>query len=452
MKTAVIGGGIAGLVAANELVKAGYRPVIIEPGVPGGMIRSSNVDGFTLEQGPNVLVERQDMKSLLEDLGLQDRVRYPAVNPYGQYVWNRGQPVRVPQGVADLLVSPLFSLSTKLLLPVRLAQAGLLKPESDDLSVLDFFSPLIGEQAARDVLDPVLKGIYGGDVAQLSARTIFPGLWDAAVRGLSIIGYMRQRPQGGRPSIMVLDGGIQTVTDALVERTRGRVEWLNARVERIERISAREYRLVCSTGASVDVEACVVTPAGRALSRMIGGLSVDLSEMLTAQEYASLAVVHLSVPRSEALVKDAFGVLFQAGMPNDLLGVMFNSQIFPHVAPPEKHILTVMVGGSQARNREFDEATLKEVLPKQISELLRISSGVSSIEWLGLTPWKDAIPQLKVGHYKLVAKLNEVEAALPGLVFAGVDRGGVGVTDRVRIAREAVGRVNKRNVRYESVA
>lgn len=448
MKTAVIGGGIAGLVAANELIKAGHRPVVIEPAAPGGMIRTSLVDGFTLEQGPNVLVERPDMKTLLLELGLQERVRYPAVNPYGQYVWYQGKPVRVPQGVADLLVSPLFSLATKLLLPVRLSQPGLLKPQSDDLSVLDFFAPLIGEQTARDLLDPVLKGIYGGDVAQLSARTIFPGLWDAAVRGLSLIGYMRQRAQGGRPSIMVVDGGIQTVTNALVERTRGRVEWLQGRVERIERVSARGYRLACSQGASVDVEACVITPAGRPLAGMIENISGDLAEVLRHQEYASLAVVHLAVSRSEPLIKDAFGVLFQAGMPNDLLGVMFNSQIFPHVAPPDKHILTVMVGGAQARSRDVDEETLKRELPRQLAELL----GISSAQWLGLTMWREAIPQLKVGHHAVVAKLDEVEAANPGIVFAGVDRGGVGVTDRVRHAREAVERASKRIVRYESVA
>ena len=96
MKTAVIGGGIAGLVAANELVKAGYRPILIEPAQIGGMIRSSSVDGFILEQGPNVLVERPDMKNLLLELGLHDLVRYPVVNPYGQFVWFMATPTACP--------------------------------------------------------------------------------------------------------------------------------------------------------------------------------------------------------------------------------------------------------------------------------------------------------------------------------------------------------------------
>jgi oxygen-dependent protoporphyrinogen oxidase len=448
MKTAVIGGGIAGLVAAHELVKAGYRPILIEPDQIGGMIRSSSVEGFILEQGPNVLVERPDMKNLLLELGLHDLVRYPVVNPYGQFVWCRGRAMKVPSGLKELLLSPLFSLSTKLLLPFRLMKPGLLKPKAEDVSVLEFFSPLIGEQSARDVLDPVLKGIYGGDVAQLSARTIFPGLWEAAVQGLSLIGYMRRRSGSGKPSIMVMQGGSQTVTNVLAERLQGKIEILRARVERIERLSTSGYRLVCSDGVSVDVDACVITPAGAPLARMIEGVDASLSSLVSRQNYASLSVIHLSVPRSETLIKDAFGLLFHGGMPDDLLGVMFNSQIFPHVAPPDRHILTAMVGGAQAASRETSEADLRERLPKQVAKLL----GISSIEWLSLTRWREAIPQLKVGHHKVVAALDAVEASNPGLAFAGVDRGGIGVSDRVRLAREAVERVHRSVSDYKSVA
>lgn len=448
MKTAVIGGGIAGLVATYELVKAGYRPVVIEPSAFGGMIRTQSVEGFTLEQGPNVLVERAAMADLLTDLGIKDKVRYPAINPYGQFVWCRGRPMKVPSGLLEFLASPLFSWTTKLALPYRLCKRGLLKPKVDDLSVLDFFTPLIGERSVRDVLDPVLKGIYGGDVEQLSARVIFPGLWEAATEGLSLIGYMRRRPRGARPSIMVLEGGTQVVVSALAERIRGRADKIEARVERIERLAGRGYRLICSDGSAVDVDACVITPAGAPLASMLASIDCDLAATVSKQEYASLGVVHLSVPRKEGLITDAFGVLFRAGMANDLLGVMFNSQIFPHVAPPDKHVLTAIVGGAQARTKEFNEQELRERLPTQIADLL----GVSEVTFLALTSWRDAVPQLKVGHHNVIAALDRAESANPGLVFAGVDRGGVGVTDRVRIAREAVQRVCKQVSEVKSVA
>ena len=103
MTAAVIGGGVAGLAAAYDLVRAGERPFLIEPSAIGGMIKSVARDGFTLEAGPNVLVERSEMKELLGDLGLMSAVRYPVVENYGQYVWYSGRPVKVPSGFREFV-------------------------------------------------------------------------------------------------------------------------------------------------------------------------------------------------------------------------------------------------------------------------------------------------------------------------------------------------------------
>lgn len=439
MRVAVIGGGITGLVATYELVKRGLRPILIEPGQIGGMVRSVSQGGFTLELGPNVLVERPDLMTIVRELDLTSRLRYPVVKHYGQYVWWQGGARKVPAGFKEFLKSPLFSLGTKAMLPLRVLTPGLLTPSREDLSVLDFFKPLIGESSARGVLDPVLKGIYGGDVGELSARTIFPGLWSAAVEGSSIVGYMRRRPRGPKPSIMVVEGGIQTVTNALEERLRGRIDHVGSRVERVGRLSSGEWSLSLADGSEFTVDGCIATIAGGALGAILRGVDEGLAKRAASVQYASLGVVHLSVPRSESLIKDAFGVLFPGGMQDNLLGVMFNSLIFPHVAPPDRHILTVMVGGAQARENSFDSVGLRERIPKLISQLL----GVSLPAWISFTEWRGAIPQLKVGHHGVVSELNSFESKHPGLVLAGVDRGGVGISDRVRMAGEAVQRVCK---------
>jgi oxygen-dependent protoporphyrinogen oxidase len=132
-------------------------------------------------------------------------------------------------------------------------------------------------------------------------------------------------------------------------------------------------------------------------------------------------------------------------MPEDLLGVMFNSLIFPHVAPSKYHVLTVVLGGAQAKERVYNEQELRTRVPALLRQLL----GIKDAEWLLMTQWPKAIPQLVVGHHKLVAQLDQCEKQFPGIVFAGIDRGGVGVSDRIRIAREAVKRF--RRVRVETV-
>jgi oxygen-dependent protoporphyrinogen oxidase len=445
MTAAIIGAGIAGLTAAYELVKAGERPFVIEPGAVGGMLRSKQQDGFTLECGPNVIVERPEITALLHELGLYDSVCHPAVNPYGQYVWYRNKAVKVPAGPGGLIASPLFSVGAKAMLPLKLFVPGILPRAQTDYSVADFLSPLIGRHAIKHLLDPVLKGIYGGDVGELSARSIFPGLWGAAQDGRSIFGYMTSRSTRGKPPIMVLRGGIQRLAESLWERVSPHVQYIRDRAERISSIDDKRYRISLADGRQIEVDGCIITSAGKNAAQLINHLSEELSERLMEMRYASLTAVHLSIPRSEQLIPEAFGVLFPGGMPLDLLGVMFNSLIFPHVAPPDRHILTVMLGGAQAGDRQHGEEELRDELPNLLRSLL----GVRAIEWLNIMQWNGAIPQLTKGHHQLVESLDACEHEFPGVVFASVDRGGVGVSDRIRISRDAVKRFRK--VRVETV-
>ena len=441
MTVGIIGAGIAGLTAAYGLVKQGVRPVLIEPGSIGGMLRSIQQDGFNLEAGPNVLVERPHVMELMGELGLKGEVRYPSVQPYGQFVWCDGRAQKVPSGPRELMKSSLFPWSIKISLPFKLFIPGLLKPRAEDVSVLEFFTPLIGEQVTRNMLDPVLKGIYGGDVEKLSARSIFSGLWAAGEKGLSLVGYIRRKPKGGKPNIFVVNGGIQRITNALWSSLQDKVDLVAAKAERLIEKDCGGYDIHCSNGQIVPVDSVVVTNAGGSLSSLIQGLDTSLSARIGAQEYASLTVVHLAVSKSEKLLPDAFGILFPRGMPDNLLGVMFNSLIFPHVAPPDQQVLTVMVGGAQAGDMRPDEAKLREQIPLLLKRYL----GVSEARFMRATHWSHAIPQLKVGHHALVAELDRVEAEHPGVVFVGIDRGGVGVSDRVRLAREGVERLRGRS-------
>lgn len=433
----VIGAGITGLVAAYELMKRGERVVVLEPHRPGGMIRSVQREGFTLETGPNVLVERPDFSELVSELGLRDRRRYSVVPQYGQWVWAQNRPLKVPAGVFELLRSPLFSLGTKLSLPWKLFSRGLMKPKAEDVSVLEFFTPLIGERTAVEMLDPVLKGIYGGDVGTLSARSIFSGLWNSAVSGESLIQYMKSKPKGGKPAVVVLEGGIEILITTLVDRLReGGVEFRGCVARSITKNDSGVFSIMCSDQSVVTTDRCVVTVAGNPLIELLESLGPALATELRCMAYASLTVVHAAVPRSERLIPDAFGILFPGGMPEDLLGVMFNSIIFPHVAPPDQHIVTVILGGAQAVGRPIDKARARVRVPELLEELLNIN-GCKVLE---TTEWRHAIPQLSVGHHRIVAACDAFEACNPGIFLAGVERGGVGVSDRIKMAKAVVAR------------
>ncbi|EJN53098.1 NAD(P)-binding Rossmann-like domain protein, partial [Actinomyces sp. ICM58] len=68
----VVGGGIAGLVAAWELARAGTRPLLIEArGYLGGLIARGTVGGVDVDLGAETYVVRgTDTSSIVDALGL----------------------------------------------------------------------------------------------------------------------------------------------------------------------------------------------------------------------------------------------------------------------------------------------------------------------------------------------------------------------------------------------
>jgi phytoene dehydrogenase-like protein len=67
----IVGGGIAGLIAAVELARARLKVRVFEAGNTfGGRARTRNADGFMLNQGPHALYEKGAFKRTLDRLGI----------------------------------------------------------------------------------------------------------------------------------------------------------------------------------------------------------------------------------------------------------------------------------------------------------------------------------------------------------------------------------------------
>ena len=78
----------------------------------------------------------------------------------------------VPTKVLPVLVSPLFSIKTKL----RMARECFLgrDPRSADETVASFVERHYGSEMVERVADPLLSGVYGGEAAQLSVQATLP--------------------------------------------------------------------------------------------------------------------------------------------------------------------------------------------------------------------------------------------------------------------------------------
>ena len=254
MRIAIIGGGIAGLAAAYELQKARSAGAPVEYTLfearerLGGSLASEIVNGSVIECGPDsFLTEKPAAAELCRELGLGADLLPSNDAARKTYILVRNRLVALPDGLMFLVptkliptaLTRLFSLKTK----IRMALELLHPPRPSGLpdeAVAALVQRHFGAEAVDRLADPLLSGIYGGDAAALSARTVLPRLvemeskYGSLTRGmLAAHRQMRAKTKAAsansahskaaapalpRPIFTALRGGMQQLVDTLVAR------------------------------------------------------------------------------------------------------------------------------------------------------------------------------------------------------------------------------------------
>lgn len=108
---AVIGGGLAGLTAAATAATAGATVALVDARSVGGRARSSERDGFTLNEGAHALYHGAGGWAVLESLGVHPQGVTPPAENY-QVVWD-GEIARLPTNARSILASRLLGVRSK---------------------------------------------------------------------------------------------------------------------------------------------------------------------------------------------------------------------------------------------------------------------------------------------------------------------------------------------------
>ena len=258
----VIGGGIAGLTAAWDLVRAGLRPLLIEArGYTGGLVAAGPIGGTRMDLGAEGFVVRgQAATSMLAELGLRTaaphgrpRLFLPPLTPGAgggspQWVLHRF-PDNAYLGIpADPLAADVVAMIGPGAAHQAAQDADLpgtvgTGPE-DPADLASFVTARMGAGVLERLVRPIVAGIHSADPADLAADVVMPGLrrataelgsLSAAVAAVLERRRARQDGAGGRSVDAAVEGGLFQLTDALREaieagggsvRTRTGAQWL----------------------------------------------------------------------------------------------------------------------------------------------------------------------------------------------------------------------------------
>ncbi|WNM25074.1 protoporphyrinogen/coproporphyrinogen oxidase [Demequina capsici] len=225
---AVVGGGVAGLLAARRLLRAGAVVTVLEAGPRvGGRISRLELDGLELDAGAESFAVRDgSVQRLIEELGLGSRMVAPAPTP----AWVVGPRRAHPLPAAGWMGIPVDPFAPDVV--AALGRLGALRVWFDTViparepgpgaTARSVLRHRLGRRATARLVEPVVKGIYSRPLDELPFAALGADVAHdlKAKGGLVALAAARRQASPAGSAAMGLVGGMATLTEALAHDVR----------------------------------------------------------------------------------------------------------------------------------------------------------------------------------------------------------------------------------------
>lgn len=407
-RVAVLGAGIAGLVAATELRRRGVEVLVYEAGprVAGMADSHHDADGFSYDTGAHFITNR-----LATALGVNDRCR--VVRRYGESVYLGDRVVGYPMG---LLRTPRYVAGAVA------ARARGLVDGTEPVTAAEHFRSEYGRPMADEVVVPLVEawsGLPGDQLAAAVGQKIPGGIAHTVVlkaaakvtRRAVAIGYCNEQPQSVDVWHVYPEGGVSLLCEALADGLGDAIH-LETPVEKIL-VEDEQVRAVRVDGHEVEVDAAVSTAPLSILPRLVAG--TERLERFSGFRFRPMVFANLRF-EGRGLLPDV--VMWVPDRSFETFRLTEAPLSMPWLAPEGKTMITVDIGtevGSALWNLD-DEAVGERCL----AELERLVPDVRR-RYLGCRVVKTPIayPVLALEHEAARADFAANGTGVDGLFSIG---------------------------------
>ena len=465
---AVVGGGVAGLATAVNLrdraLEKGLevRVTVFDKGQEaGGNLQTLREDDWQLEWGPNGFLDNEPATlRMVERLGLTEALLPSSDATRRRFLLVDGRVQEIPTSPKAFLKSKMISFKGKL----RMAGELFTPPRKDlgraaddittDETIGDFGRRRLGPEFTEIMLDPMVKGIFGGDAEKLSLAAAFPrrvelekdhgGLFKAMIK----LGRERKKKKksmtdaGPSGTLHSFQGGmgqlISGLTDTL-HRDELATVVTGADVETVSR-RGDQWQVTASGTEYGPFDAVVEAAPAHAAARHLAGVDGRLGDLLGQIPFAPMAVIALGFKR-EAVGHDldGFGMLVPSREKRELLGALWTSSIFPGRAPKGHVLLRCMAGGaSNPEVMKLDDEAMTNLIMGELRSLLKLKGAPAMVK---IIRHERAIAQYTPGHLMRLKELDSICAEYAGLYLTGSSYRGIAVNYCLKEAEIAAANV-----------